>query len=374
MKTVIILPTYNERDNIEILIPKLEAVIKKIENHDIEILVVDDNSPDNTAEAVKILQNKFGNIHLTQGEKKGLGLAYLRGFDYAIDKLEAEVLFMMDADLSHPPELIPEFLKAVDEGYDVVVGSRYIKGGATPDWNFKRRLISKVGNSFARIIAGMYRVHDCTSGYRAIRVSVLRKINRKHLHTRGYAFISTLLYELFSVGAKLKEIPLQFYDRKFGHTKLKSKDMLEFFLNAFRLRFKSSRGMIKFAIVGGSGIFVNLGIFTLAKSLFYSLYGKTYITLLSSSIIGDEISIIFNFFLNHYWTFKNSTNKDHVISKLFKFHVVAITSVIINNAVLLILHTGFGVMDIMAKFIGILIAFIWNYFMNVRWTWREKIK
>lgn len=374
MKTVIILPTYNEKENIRILIPKLEEVIERIESHEIEILVVDDNSPDKTADAVKDFQKKYRNVHLLSGEKKGLGVAYLRGFSHAIDTLNADVLIMMDADLSHPPELLQDFLKGVDEGYDLVIGSRYVEGGGTPDWNLKRRLISKGGNLFARVVAGMYSIHDCTSGYRAIRKSAFEKINIKYLHTRGYAFLSTLLYELVCVGAKVKEIPLNFYDRRYGETKLKSKDLREFFQNVFRLRFKSSRRMIKFAIVGGSGIFVNLGIFTLVKGILYSLFGKTHLTLLSSSLCGDELSIIYNFFLNHYWTFKYSTTGDHILKKMFKFHIVALTSVVINNIILFTLHTGFGVWDTLAKFIGILIAFMWNYLMNVKWTWREKIK
>ncbi len=236
MKTVIVLPTYNERKNIGILIPQIEEVFKKINNHDMNILVVDDNSPDKTADIVKKIQKKYDNIYLLIDRRNGLGSAYLRGFDHAINKLKADVVFMMDADLSHPPKLIPDFMRCIDDGYDLVIGSRYIKEGATPDWSIRRRLISRGGNFFVRVIGGLYKVHDCTSGFRAIRVSVLRSINRKHLNTKGYAFLSTLLYELLSLGAKAKEIPLVFYDRRYGQTKLNAKNMIEFFFNAFKLR------------------------------------------------------------------------------------------------------------------------------------------
>ncbi|MCK5281788.1 MAG: polyprenol monophosphomannose synthase, partial [Nanoarchaeota archaeon] len=246
MKTILVLPTYNERENMAILIPKLEQAFKKIKKHSMHILVVDDNSPDKTADEVKKLQKKYKNLHLLMGQKQGLGVAYLRGFKHAVEKLKADILLMMDSDLSHPPEMIPDFMKEIDNGYDLVVGSRYIKGGSTPDWGMKRKLISRGGNFFARVVAGLYKVHDCTSGYRAIRVPVFKKINTRHLHTRGYAFMSTLLYELISVGAKVKELPLIFYDRKYGKTKLQRKDMIEFFLNVFRLRFKSTKRMIKF--------------------------------------------------------------------------------------------------------------------------------
>ena len=371
MKAVIVLPTHNENENVKILIPQIQSVIKHIDNYIFDILVVDDNSPDGTADAVREMQQTYTNLHLLTGEKKGLGVAYLRGFDYAINQLDADLLFEMDADLQHPPSLLPDFTKGIDEGYDVVIGSRYIEGGGTPDWGIKRKCISRVGNFFARVIAGMYTVHDCTSGYRAIRVSLFNRINKDHLNTRGYAFLSTLLYELLSIWGKSKEIPLLFYDRQYGQTKMSRKDMTEFFFNAFRLRFKSSQRMIRFGIVGGSGIFVNLGLFTLAKNVLYPVFGKGNAILLSSSLIGDEISIIWNFLLNHFWTFNKSTNTDHIFMKMAKFHFIALTSVVINNSVLFALHLGMGMGDIRAKLIGILIAFMWNYIGNVKWTWRE---
>lgn len=238
MHTVIILPTYNEKENIKLLIPQLFAVAKKIKNHKLSTLVVDDNSPDGTAAEVKKLQKQHKQLFLISGQKQGLGVAYLRGFQYALQKLKADVLVMMDADLSHPAALIPKMLNEITAGADVVIGCRYIPGGATPDWNLKRRLISRGGNFFARIVAGLYQVHDCTSGFRAIRASVLQKIDTQQLHTKGYAFMTTQLYELLAANAVVKEVPLVFYDRKFGVTKLTANDMISFFFNAFRLRWK----------------------------------------------------------------------------------------------------------------------------------------
>ena len=373
MKTVIVIPTYNEKKSISVLIPKLEETIAGI-RHNIHILVVDDNSPDKTADVVKKLQKKYKNLHLIQDEKRGLGVAYLRGFDYAIKELDAKVVFEMDADLSHPPELIPKFMKAIDEGYDLVMGSRYIKGGATPDWNFKRKFISRIGNFFARIISGMYSINDCTSGFRAIRTSLYEKINTKHLHTRGYAFQSTLLYEFITAGARVKQIPLVFYDRKYGESKLSSKDLIEFFFNAWRLRFKSTKRMIRFAVVGSSGILINLGFFMIAKGLLVNDYFNPLTTLLVASLIGDEISIIFNFFANQYYTFKGALKRSAARKKLLKFQIVTIPNIIINNVVLVTLYLGFGLNDTLSKFMGILAAFAWNYLFNVRYIMREKIE
>jgi dolichol-phosphate mannosyltransferase len=236
MKACIILPTYNERENISRLIPALLDVFKSIRDWDMRILVVDDNSPDGTASVVKEFAKKHKNIHLLIGQKKGLGAAYVRGFKLVIDKID--VVIMMDADFSHNPEKIPEFLKQIEKGYDFVIGSRYIKGGATPDWSLIRKIISGGGNFFARVVVGL-RPHDCTSGYRAIRTSFLKKVDFKNIGTRGYAFQATLLYELSEIGARIKEIPVVFYDRKVGKTKLGKKDIIEFLFNAFRLRLKS---------------------------------------------------------------------------------------------------------------------------------------
>lgn len=371
MKTVIVLPTYNEKDNISIIIGRLLEVFRKIK-HDMHILVVDDRSPDGTADIVRKLQKKSKNIHLLLGDKRGLGIAYQRGFKHAMEKLDAEVVFEMDADLSHPPKLVPKFMKHIEKGYDFVIGSRYIPGGATPDWKLHRKLISWGGNFFARIIAGLFIVHDCTSGFRAIRTELLKKIDFRELRSAGYSFQMSLLYEAIIHNAKFKEVPLVFYDRKYGETKISGTDIIEFFINSFRLRLKSMKKMIKFLIVGASGVFVNLGIFTAAKYLLYGVFGQSSPALLAASVTGDEISILTNFYLNNVWTFKKAKNNDSIKKKLLKFHIVSISSIVINNIVLFTLHLGFGVYDVLAKFIGILVAFMWNYFFSVRWTWKEK--
>ncbi|NTV23382.1 MAG: glycosyltransferase family 2 protein [Nanoarchaeota archaeon] len=370
MKAVVILPTYNEKENLAILIPKIFSEFKGIK-HDMHLLVADDSSPDGTADLVLDFSKKNKKLHLLLGKKEGLGVAYLRAFDYAIDKLEADVMFMMDADMSHPPELIPEFMREMELGHDVVIGSRYIRGGGTPDWSSSRKLISKTGNLFARIIGGL-KVNDCTSGFRAIRTSVYKKIEKSHLHTRGYAFLTTLLYELIAAGAKIREIPLVFYDRKFGETKLQRKDMVEFFLNTFRLRLKSSKRFIKFAITGATGTVVNLGIlFMLVEKL--SIERR-----LIAPSIALEVSIIWNFFLNNYWTFKDTGKKSSFPAKLAKFHITALAGFFLNlviyNACLQItlLSSLLGRYDFLAaQFIAILIVMSWNYVVNVKWTWRE---
>nr|WP_305907133.1 polyprenol monophosphomannose synthase [Methylomarinum sp. Ch1-1]MDP4519859.1 polyprenol monophosphomannose synthase [Methylomarinum sp. Ch1-1] len=176
MKTVIIIPTWNEQKNISRLIEELQQQFLNIA-HDMHILVVDDNSPDGTAETVKQLQSMYPNIHLLRGRKQGLGAAYVRGMTHALNVLKADVVFEMDADFSHKPSDVPRLHQALDEGADFVIGSRYVEGGSIPDeWGWHRRMNSRYGNIVARYLAGLYQVRDCTAGFRAIRSTLLKKL------------------------------------------------------------------------------------------------------------------------------------------------------------------------------------------------------
>ncbi|MDP2671624.1 MAG: polyprenol monophosphomannose synthase [bacterium] len=236
MKIVVIIPTYRERENIQKLIPLLAEQRNRI-NHDLQILVVDDNSPDGTAQAVGELIKTHKNLHLVSGEKQGLGAAYIRGMRYAMEKLEAEIVVEMDADLSHKPEDLPRLIAEIDSGADFVIGSRYVPGGKIPEgWSLLRKANSRWGNRFARYIAGIDDVADCTAGFRAIRVELLKKIDLTKLHVKGYSFQMSLLFEAFVGGGKIKEVPVEFVERKIGHTKIGPGDIIEFVWTAFKLR------------------------------------------------------------------------------------------------------------------------------------------
>ncbi len=236
-KGCVVIPTYNEAGNIRSLLERLEAVFENIPEYDMHIVVADDKSPDGTSAIVEEVAKSYGNVHLAVGDREGMGAAYVRAFKGMME--EYEVIFTMDADFSHPPEMVPEFLKKIEEGCDVVIGSRYVKGGGAPDWPVQRRLISSFANVMARVVAGLYSVHDCTSNYRAIRTSVLRNVPFERVSNKGYAFVTTTLWEYLRLKARVCEIPLIFYDRKKGETKLGSSDVIEFFFNCFRLRLRS---------------------------------------------------------------------------------------------------------------------------------------
>ncbi|OGY22877.1 MAG: hypothetical protein A2172_02965 [Candidatus Woykebacteria bacterium RBG_13_40_15] len=239
MEIVIVLPTYRERENIARLIPELLDQFALIKPHRFQILVVDDKSPDGTGDVVRDLSKKYKNIHLLVGKKQGLGAAYIRGFDYALGELKADAVVEMDADFSHQPSELPILIKEIDRGADFVIGSRYVRGGKVPkNWNFLRRANSRWGNRFARYIAGIDNVLDCTSGFRVIRRRILEKISLRKLKVKGYSFQMNLLYEAYMKGANIKEVPIHFCERKWGHTKIGLLDIIEFMWNSVKLRFR----------------------------------------------------------------------------------------------------------------------------------------
>ncbi|MCL4393084.1 polyprenol monophosphomannose synthase [Patescibacteria group bacterium] len=231
-ETVIIIPTYNELGNIE----KLVKLIFKVDT-DIRILFVDDKSPDGTGNLIKKLQKKNPNIYLLEGEKKGLGVAYKRGFSYAIEKMRATYIIQMDADLSHNPKYIKTLTDNI-KNFDVIIGSRYIKGGSIPkDWGFHRRMISNFGNILTRLILNIP-MRDCTSGFKIIKTKNLPLKFIKSIDSNGYLFQVELLYFLYKSNCKIKEIPIDFRDRTKGTSKMRINDILEYFTNLFKIRKK----------------------------------------------------------------------------------------------------------------------------------------
>jgi len=176
-KAVVISPTYNERENVKILIPLLEEdVFPQIKNYQMFLLIADDKSPDGTADEVRQFMKKWKNIDIVSGEKLGLGAAYMRAMKYAIEKMGADVVFEMDADGQHDPKKIPAFLKKIDEGADMVLGTRYSDGGSIPqNWPPQRKAFSIVANIFVRTVFMKFSVHDWTGGYRAIKKEVFLK-------------------------------------------------------------------------------------------------------------------------------------------------------------------------------------------------------
>jgi dolichol-phosphate mannosyltransferase len=364
MKVVIIVPTFNERENIAQLILDLLVQFGRM-SHSMHILVVDDSSPDGTAEVVRSLQKEHPNIHLLMGQKQGLGVAYMRGMSYAMSELRADVVFEMDADFSHKPEDVPRLMEAIDQGMDFVIGSRYVKGGSIPDeWGLYRRLNSIFGNIVARYVAGIYSVRDCTAGFRAIRTTILRRIDFSKLRVQGYAFQVALLHAAKTQKAKIVEIPVDFIDRTFGESKLGLRDIVEFIVNTWWIRFDSSKTFLKFLIVGASGVLVNLGLFTLLLELGVNKF--------VASPIAIEISIVSNFIFNNGWTFRWRKTKDRVRVKGLKFNAVSLISLALSYTTFVALSFLFPEYPPQVhQFIGIVPATLVNYFLNSYWTFKH---
>lgn len=237
----IIIPTYNESENIKKLLGIIfsDESCREYERNNVhmEVLVVDDNSPDGTASVVMEMQSANPRIHLlVRGEKNGLGAAYISGIQHALSSIKPDVLFEMDADLSHDPSYIMPMISEIREGADFVVGSRYTLGGSVPaEWGIRRKLISKGANTYARLLLNIHDVKDCTGGFRAIRVSILERIDLNLLNSRGYVFQISLLEAALRSNALVREVPIAFNDRTIGNSKMQLKDIFEVGIVVLRL-------------------------------------------------------------------------------------------------------------------------------------------
>jgi dolichol-phosphate mannosyltransferase len=229
MKTLIVMPTYKEKENIKKIIPAIKAVDKKL-----HVLVVDDASPDGTAAEVKKMAKRDRTIKLIERKGKlGLGTAYVEGFKYAI-RNKYDYIFEMDADFSHDPKFLADFMAEMKKN-DLVIGSRYLKGVSVVNWPISRLILSKFASFYARTVTGL-KLTDCTSGFKCYRRKVLEAINLDAIHSDGYAFQIEMHYKAWKKGFKLKEIPIIFVDRHSGSSKLSNNIIWEAVFVVWKLR------------------------------------------------------------------------------------------------------------------------------------------
>jgi len=221
MRLVIVLPTYNEADNVAAILHGVREAVG-----DASILVVDDNSPDGTGRIADEIATELGNISVLHREHKaGLGAAYRAGFAAVLDQ-EYDAVVSMDADFSHDPASLPALRKALDHGADIVVGSRYVTGGGVTDWPVRRQLLSKWGNRYTRAVLGVA-PYDITSGFRAYRSDALRAIKPESTTAEGYAFLTELIRRGSAAGLRIEETPIVFRDRTRGKSKMSGRIMTE---------------------------------------------------------------------------------------------------------------------------------------------------
>jgi dolichol-phosphate mannosyltransferase len=349
----VVLPTYNEARNVATLIPQIFEQSAAVETHALHVLVVDDNSPDGTGQVVRDMMGRFPRLHLVTGAKQGLGAAYKRGIAHAIAELRPELIFQMDADGQHSPTLIPWFVTLANHGFSLVIGSRFVPGGATPDFSLRRRMMSHLGNWMIRFLGGLPRIHDCTSGYRCIRASILAECDFTQLSTRGYSFLSSLLCELLRNGAKPIEVPIVFGARRHGESKLALRDQLEFLVNIFRIRFRKSAEFIRLALAGTSVVIVNM-------VTYFDLTRGAGVRLELAAPVAIEVSLLWSFLCNSGWTLRHR-NASPWPNRLARFHLVTLVGGMVNYVLLVLLATTVGIPDVLANLIGIAAGALVNY-------------
>lgn len=240
MRALVIVPTYNESENIRPLVTEVFSAVQAGGfGDDVSVLVVDDNSPDGTGKVVTDVQKSapFGSkLHLlSRPGKQGLGRAYIAGFQWGLEQ-GFEVLIEMDADFSHRPVDLVRLLNAIKEGADFAVGSRYVSGGGTKNWGLGRKIISRGGSLYSRTILG-HPLHDWTGGFNAWTAKTLRGIGLERVKSEGYSFQIELKYRSLEAGFKGIEVPIQFEDRRVGQSKMSSKIVIEAFTRVWGMRF-----------------------------------------------------------------------------------------------------------------------------------------
>ena len=348
----VVIPTYNEAENITDLLTSLKSSFEKEGIKDFEIIVVDDNSPDGTWKIVEKISKQDSRIRLIRRiNERGLASAVLRG----IKEARAPYVLIMDADFQHPPEIAPKLVKiAFEKNADVVVASRYVKGGGVEGWSKLRLFISRFATFLAYAAVKESRcTTDPLSGFFVVRKAF---VDGRELKPRGYKILLEIIARKPPWKPKVTDVPYIFRDRRKGKSKLGTNTILDYLLHLLDLS-----TIAKFAIVGFFGTFVNLGVMDLVMKLSdsYDL----------GSVMGIEVSIIFNFILNDIWTFTKKL-KGKVLARLVGYHGSSLGSAITTYVTMKLLHVFFGVSPLLGQLIGILAGFAVNYLLSSKVIWR----
>lgn len=365
----IIVPTYNERENIVKLARRLDAVMKG-KGIEYELVVVDDNSPDGTAEAIKEASKElWGSVKvIVRKNERGLASAVLRGFEEANGKY----LIVMDADLQHPPEDIPKIVEKLRSGCDIVVASRYTKGGGIENWSMLRKVISKGATLLAWIALPKARgVSDPMSGFFGVRREVVEDGLRRNVYSpKGFKILLEIIAK--SDAKKICEVPFIFRNRLAGKSKLGSKVIIEYVEHLLKLSFETGemKRMLIFATIGAGGIVVNEGMLYVSYEIL-GLRNLGDIGLSLSALVGFESSVLFNFVLHDTITFKDMVSDKKLkarFKRFFHYHNASIAGLIVQVAVLLGL-VSVGLHYLIANLIGIILGLGVRYSLSVLKAW-----
>lgn len=389
-KVVVVTPTYNEKNSIERVINLILAQEGKVDGFEIHVLVVDSHSPDHTGEIAKKIADKNSRVHFLDIQERGLGRAIISGYDYALGKLNADVLMQIDADLQHDPNEIPLFLKKIEEGFEYVQGSRYVKGGENRI-SLARQLFSFGASFICRSLTGIWEITDFTPSYKAYTRGLYDRMNKSAIPWQGTTFLiqPAAVVEAHKVDARMVEVPIKFQNRRADRSKNEVANYiidilgygLEVRLSNWGINFpvltwaRRSKTFIKFGIVGLMG--------TIVDFIFYNIFiGFFHIRPATSKGFSTEIAILNNFTLNDLWTFKQRKTGKNIWQKLGIFNLVSLGGLIIGVLIVKILHSlyGDGVLSLgsikiqyynLYFFATIPPVMVWNFFMNHFVTWKR---
>ena len=356
-KTIsLIIPTYNERNNIT---PLVERIHHALSNYDYRILFIDDNSRDGTAELINSLSQKYPVSVIVRKDKRGLASAVVDGLKH----VTGDIVGVMDADLQHPPEVILDLLRAIENGADMTIASRYVQGGGCQGLGLARRVISKGAVYLAHVLLPPTRqIKDPVSGFFVFKKQAIVNAN---LNPTGYKILLEILMQ--GEFRSIAEVPYIFRTRTSGESKLRARQQIDYLKHIYSLMRRTGEllRLIKFCMVGGSGIVVNQG-------LLWLLTESAGFPYLLSATISIETSIISNFTLNNFFTFRDrrSPSVKTTLGRLLKFNLVSLGGLGINLGILLLLTEVFGIYYLISNLCGIAAAALWNYTLSTWWTWR----
>ena len=362
----LIIPTYNESENIKLLILKLSQLLDQLIPEQYELILVDDNSPDYTWKIAQELSHNYPQLQVIHRRReKGLSTAVIRGWQAS----QGEILGVIDADLQHPPATLIKLWQEMEKGADLAVASRHVEGGGVSEWSLWRRFLSRGAQILGLIILPnvMGKVSDPMSGYFFVRRRCLFDCQFNPL---GYKILVEVLAKA-KIGW-ISEVGYVFQERKEGKSKVNSQHYIDYIKHL--IRFSLSVGQfsrfIRFGLVGLSGVFVDM-------TILYLLSDNTTLALplTLSKIVAAELAIINNFFWNDAWTFQDiarqQPSKKQKIKRLIKFNLVCFAGLVINVFVLNLCFNFFGLNRYLANLIAIALVTIWNYWINLKLSWRS---
>lgn len=354
MNLSVVIPTYNEKDNVQVIIKKIFSVLRKNKING-EIIIVDDNSPDGTGLIAEKLRKKYNRLSVIHRKGKlGFSSAVLGGFKIA----KGDILGVMDADMSHPPEAITSLYREITSGTDFVIGSRYVKGGRIKEWNLHRKIISRGATLLAKMFTN---IKDPMSGFFMIKRECVKNVS---FNPKGFKICLELL--LKAKYRSVSEIPITFTNRKKGKSKFSPREYYLYLDNLFGyLKLKSSLfQFMKFCLIGSIGTVISVAVLYFLTEFFNVFY-------MTSALFAFIVSVTNNFVLNKTWIFKEKI-RENIFRKYIKFITISIIALIVNLMFLYWFVEYLKIWYVFAQVLAIGASLFINFFGNKIWTFRER--